>query len=223
MTGPTFTRVQLFVDISRKSENSRKIVNYLDKNIKIINHGGLIVEIIPIQSSDDKKVLVENGVKKLPTLLVEKNKQIVGLTDIIEFLGKTNKSRPPKKTEKDELREEQLAEMDMEKFQNGEYNDDDNYDEDDVFAGDRDAVKQNIQRRVSEFNKARKNRLENDPKAVKKAGKRNRKRQQAVVQMEHDDNYEDNVAPMKRKPTTDVNFDDWDVETQQLLDKGGAD
>lgn len=240
MSTAQFVQVHLFIDVSKESQKSRQIVDYLDKNIKRINFSGVIVEAVPIITKKDKEVLLGNGVTSLPTLLNDK-KKIVGLNNIVEFLnskmGKSN--RPKELSPQEQLRQEQMADMDMNKFEAGEYDDEDNYDDEEVFRGDPDAIKQNVQRKISEFNKRRKGRVEDDPNAAKKNRKKNgnKNNRDRARNKEPDaddlDQYEDNVEPAPKnrgkgggsrgdRGTTDVNFEDWDAETQQLLDKGGG-
>jgi len=233
MSGKKFKVVHLFIDASTRMPKSHQIVNFVEKNLKMINHNGLIVQMVPIMSDNDKGVLLQNGVKKLPTLL-DGPRPSVGVDAVMNYLS--SYSRPNKqkyqKDEADVLREAQMAEMDMEKFENGDYDDEDDFDDDDIFhGGDKDTVEQNIQRRVGEFNKRRVGRTEDDTDKPKKGSRRKKGRKSTKPKrptpMDDDDDEEDNIAPPPRrggKPTsTRVNPDEWDIETQQLLDKGGGD
>lgn len=232
MSGKKFKVVHLFIDASQRMPKSHQIVNFVEKNLKTINFNGLIVQMVPIMSDNDKGVLLQNGVKKLPTLL-DGPKPLVGLEAVMNYLNSYSKPNKQKyqKDEADILREAQMAEMDMEKFENGDYDDEDDFDDDDIFhGGDRDTVEQNIQRRVGEFNKRRKGRTEEDIDKPKKGSRRKKGKKAARPkrQDDDDDDEEDNIAPPPQrkggKPTsTRVNPDEWDAETAQLLDKGGGD
>lgn len=214
--------VKLFVDCivpdGKKSApaNSHKIVNYLSQNLKTINTA-LIVEIIPIRSAQDIKVLVDNGVSKLPTIL-DDTKYVVGIDSITAFINKHIngvRSKTPKDDE-DILRDEQMAEMDMEKYEAGEYDDDEG--EDDIFVkGDKDARKENIQQKMAQFNSRRKGRIEETKPAKRGSKKKKTTNKQRNVE---EDNEPDNIE-VEPKPSTDIKLEDWDPETQQLLDKAG--
>lgn len=234
MSGKKFKVVHLFIDASVRMPKSHQIVNFIEKNLKMINFNGLIVEMVPIMSDNDKGVLLQNGVKKLPTLL-DGPRPSVGVDAVMNFLASYARQNKQKyqKDEADVLREAQMAEMDMEKFEAGEYDDEDDFDDDDIFhGGDRDTVEQNIQRRVGEFNKRRTGRTEEDTEKPKKGSKRKKSKRGAKPKrptpMDDDDDDDDNIAPPPprggKKPTsTRVNPDEWDAETAQLLDKGGGD
>lgn len=222
--------VKLFVDCTipdgknTASENSHKIVNFIAQNMKTINMA-LIVMIVPIRTSNDKKVLVENGVTKLPTLLDDTN-NVVGIESIKAFINKhiNGVRRNAPKDDADVLREEQMAEMDMEKYENGDYDDDDE-DGDDVFVkGDKDARKENLQQKMAEFNSRRKGRIEETKPS--KRGSKKKKTGRRPAPKGDDDEEPDNIDTGPRRggnkeTGTDLNMEDWDPETQQLLDKAG--
>ena len=238
-----FKIIHLFVDVSRKSPKSHKIVDFVDRNIKMINYNGIIIEMVPIISDKDKALLLENGIKGLPALLDRQAPgPVKGPDNIIAALNALSKSsrKPKKKSAEEMLREAQMADMDMDKFQAGEYDDEDDFDDDGIMRGDPDAVKQSIQRRMAEFNKRRTGRTEDEE--PKKGGRR-RKKSKKQQQQPDDDMYEDNIEPPRGGgagrggegggggrggrggaggTSTEVNFEDWDLETQQLLDKGGG-
>ena len=233
-------QAHLFIDVSRMSDKSHQIVDFLDKNIKSINFSGWIIEAIPVMTDKDKALLIEHGVKKMPALTYQKQ-TITGVGSIINFLGRSSKPKPRKKSAEEMLREEQLADMDINKFEKGEYDDEDDYDDEEVFRGDPDAVNQNLQRRMEEFNKRRTGRTEDDEdEPTRKRKSRKKKGRNRQPQNEDIDMYDDNIAPPPRrggggggggggrrggggKGGVEVNPEEWDAETQQLLDKGGAD
>jgi len=230
-------QAHLFIDVSLMSDKSHQIVDFLDKNIKSLNFNGWLIEAVPVMTDKDKAVLIENGVKKMPALLFQKQ-TIIGVGNIINYLGRSSKPKPRKKSADEMLREEQMADMDIEKFENGEYDDEDNFDDEEVFRGDPDAVNQNLQRKMAEFNQRRTGRTEEDENAPKK--RKSRKKKGRRQPPPDDDMYDDNIAPPPRGGRgggggggggarrgkgggVEVNPEDWDAETQALLDKGGAD
>lgn len=219
-----FQRVHLFLDVSKKNDNSYALVNFLDKNIKIINSNRMLIEIVPIISDNDKKELLKNNIGELPALLNGES-IIIGLRNIMNFVQVKRKIMPKTKNAEEMLREAQMADMDMNKYENGEYDDEESFDEDGELRGDPDAVKQNIQRRMAEFNQRRTGRTEDTEPGANKKGKRKKKRKgNAPQRASNIDMYEDNVQPPKKKNAgIEVNPEEWDIETQQLLDKGGFD
>ena len=221
--------VKLFVDVSvipqqenRHLENSRKVVDFVEKNLKPILSNGLLITLIPIDTVQDKRVLVDNGITKLPTLL-DNSHYVVGLDSIRAFVNKIINGGKPrnKKDETDILREDQMAEMDMEKYEAGDYDDDEDDDDGDVFVkGDKDARKENIQQKIAQFNARRKGRVEDTTHG--KRGSRKRKPTKHRHVEEDPDDEPDNVEEHRpRKGGADLNVEDWDPETQQLLDKAG--
>jgi len=222
-----YKKAHLFVDISKRSDKTHEVVDYLDIHVKQINYNGYIIEVVGVLTLEDKEVLQSNGVTHLPTLLYNKN-QVNGSSKIIASLSKIARAPAKKKTAEDMLHDEQMTEMDMEKAEND--NDDNAADEEDAFAGgDKDAVKENINKRIREFNNRRTGRVE-DVYVKKGKGAKVKK----PVESEYDSEEE---APKRQRkpagrppktgkskaPTLDVNPDEFDLETQQLLDKGGSD
>lgn len=217
--------VQLFVDCmipkgkNEAPENSRKAVEFIERVLPSIG-AILYVHVIPIKTFGDKEKLVTNGITKLPALL-DNQRTFVGLDSIRANVNKhINGKRSSKKDDTDILREEQMAEMDMDKYENGEYDDDDG-DDDDVFRkGDKDAQKENIQQKIAQFNSRRKGRTE-DSKPSKRGSKK--KKPTRHRQQPNDDDEPDNVevAERPRRGDADLKMEDWDPETQQLLDKAG--
>lgn len=221
--------VQLFVDCmipdgkKEAPENSRKAVEFIERVLPSL--GSLLyVNIIPVRTFGDKEKLVNNGITKLPALL-DNTKTFVGLDSIRANVNKHINGRRPRKDDTDVLREEQMAEMDMDKYENGEY-DDDEGDDDDVFRkGDKDAQKENIQQKIAQFNSRRKGRTE-DSKPSKRGS---RKKKPTRHRPQQDDDEPDNVEVAEDRPRrkggdqggTDLKMEDWDPETQQLLDKAG--
>jgi len=230
-----FTQAHLFVDINKKSSKSWEVIDHLERNLKAINYNGFIIEVVPVGSKKDKEVLYGNGVTHLPTLLYNQN-QTVGANKINVILGKIARVPSKKMDAREELRNAQLSEMDMDKLENGDYDDEDNYDDDeDVFVGDQDAVKQNLHKRLKDFQKKRSSRVDNP---LNKKGKKNRNRKKpSRNDYDYDSDEGEQVEarrPQKRqgggggggggKPkTAALKMEDWDAETQQLLDKGGTD
>jgi hypothetical protein len=231
--------VQLFVDCmipegqTEAPENSHKAVEFVDK-VKHMLVSILIINIIPIRTYNDKKELINNGVTKLPTLLDNK-KTFVGIDSIKANINKyINGTKRRQKDDTEQLREEQMAEMDMDKYEAGEY-DDDEGNEDDMFRkGDKDAQRENIQQKIAHFNSRRKGRVE-ETKGTKRGSKKkkptkHRPRQDNNDPEEEPDNIEveDNDEQPRRGRGgggggggTDLKVEDWDNETQQLLDKAG--
>lgn len=226
--------VQLFVDCmipkgeTQAPENSRKAVDFVAKVLHM-TESVIIINIIPIRTFDDKKELVNNGVTKLPTLL-DNTKTFVGLDSIKANINKhINGTRRKQKDDTEQLREEQMAEMDMEKYEAGEYDDDDDDDDDSVFRkGDKDAQRENIQQKIAQFNSRRKGRIE-ETKPSKRGSKKKKpakRRPRPDHNDPHDDpdepdNIEVEEAPRRGRGGTDLKMEDWDNETQQLLDKAG--
>ena len=219
--------VQLFVDCmipdgqNEAPENSRKVVEFIERVLPSI--GALLyVHVIPIRTFGDKEKLVTNGITKLPALL-DNQKTFVGLDSIKANVNKHINSKRPKKDESDVLREEQMAEMDMDKYENGEYDDDDVNDDEVFRKGDKDAQKENIQQKIAQFNSRRKGRTE-DSKPSKRGSKKKKPTRNRPQQNEDDepDNVEvADTRPRRDQGGTDLKMEDWDPETQQLLDKAG--
>lgn len=223
-----FQRVHLFLDVSKKNDNSYALVNFLDKNIKFINSNRMLIELVPIISDNDKKELLKNNIDKLPALLNGET-IIVGIRNIMDFIQVKRKITPKTKNAEEMLREAQMADMDINKYENGEYDDEESFDEDGELRGDPDAVKQNIQRRMAEFNQRRTGRTEDTAPGTGKRKKGKKKRKGGAAQRPPADDidmYQDNVGPppaKKKGAGVEVNPEEWDIETQQLLDKGGFD
>ena len=215
--------VQLFVDCmipdgqNEAPENSRKVVEFIERVLPSI--GALLyVHVIPIRTFGDKEKLVTNGITKLPALL-DNQKTFVGLDSIKANVNKHINSKRPKKDESDVLREEQMAEMDMDKYENGEYDDDDVNDDEVFRKGDKD----DIQQKIAQFNSRRKGRTE-DSKPSKRGSKKKKPTRNRPQQNEDDepDNVEvADTRPRRDQGGTDLKMEDWDPETQQLLDKAG--
>lgn len=229
--------VQLFVDCmipqgsNQAPENSRKVVEFVAKMLHLTSPA-LVIKIIPILTFNDKKELVNNGVTKLPALL-DNTKTFVGLDSIKANINKhingTKQRRP--KDDTDVLREEQMAEMDMDKYEAGEYDDEEDGGGDELFRkGDKDAQKENIQQKIAQFNSRRKGRIE-ETKPSKRGSKKKKpvKRHQRQNPNDGDgddepDNIEveDDDQPRRgHRGGADLKVEDWDNETQQLLDKAG--
>lgn len=231
MAMPQFQQVQLFVDASEEIDNSHAIINFLDKNIKIINSNKLLINIVAIVSDKDKKLLLENNIDKLPTM-VYNDSSITGLKNILGFIQSKRTPRKKKtKTEAEMLRDAQMEDMNMDKYDNGDYDDEGEEDEDGELRGDPDAVKQHLQRRMAEFQQRRKGRTEDDG-PVTGRGKKKKGRRKKKHRVEDIDMFEDNIAaaPRNVRPKAggnnggiEINPEEWDIETQQLLDKGGFD
>lgn len=199
-------------------ENSYKTINFIESRIKMFKPA-LTINIVPIRKSQDKELLVENNITKLPAILDDKA-TLIGLDSIKAFINKyINSIRPPKDDE-EVLREEQMAEMDMDKYEAGEY-DDDEEDEDNIFGkGDPDARKDNIQQKISQFNARRKGRIE-ETRPSKHGSRKKKPTKSKSKQPQQDPDEPDNVEPHVKKGGADLNMEDWDAETQQLLDKAG--
>jgi len=222
-----YKKAHLFVDISKKSEKTAELMDYLESVIKQINYNGFIIEVVGVLTLEDKEILHANGVTHLPTLLFNKNQEN-GASKIINSLSKIARAPPKKKDAEDILRDEQMSEMDMDKDDNEE-----NDNEEDAFAGgDKDAVRDNISKRIKEFNNKRIGRVEETFGRKGKGAK--------VKKPQPEDDYDsDDDAPKRpkkqkqakggaapkagKKPSTDVDPEEYDLETQQLLDKGGSD
>lgn len=225
-----YKTAHLFVDISKKSEKTAELMDYLEQFIKQINYNGYIIEVVGVLTLEDKETLHSNGVTHLPTLLFNKN-QVNGSSKIIGQLSRIARPPPKKKDAEDILHDEQMAEMDMAKVDNGD-DDDNNDDEEDAFAGgDKDAVKENISKRIREFNNKRVGRVE-DTFGRKGKGAKVKK----PVEDDYDSDDDGPKRPKKQQkggatkrpgkaaaPSTEINLEDFDLETQQLLDKGGSD
>jgi hypothetical protein len=217
--------VQLFVDCMIPEghkvapENSHKVVNLVAQNLKTMN-SVLVINIVPIRTFNDKKVLVNNGVTKLPSLL-DNNNTVVGLDAIKAYINKhiNGIRKRAQKDDTDMLREEQMAEMDMDKYEAGEYDDEEDGDEDLFGKGDKDAKNQNIQQKIAQFNSRRKGRIE-ETKPTKRGSKKKKPTKHRQVQ---DDDEPDNIEVPQRGGNggADLKMEDWDPETQQLLDKAG--
>jgi len=228
-----FTQARLFLDATKKSNKSWDVIEHLQRNLKAINYNGFIIQATPIQSKTDKELLYKNGITHLPALLYNQT-QTIGANKINDVLSRIAKVSAKKADAAEQLRREQMAEMDMDKYENGEYDDDGAYDEDDAFAGDKDVVKQNIQKRMRDFNKSRDSRVNKDPNARRKGGKNRKKAKKQDNDYDSDDG--DNIeAPVQRRQplargggakrggSAELKMEEWDEETQQLLDKGGTD
>lgn len=234
--------VKLFVDVSlipntenKHIANSRLVIDFIERNVKTINRSNMIVELIPIRTMNDKKVLVDNGITKLPTIL-DNNNFVVGIDSIKAFINKTingTQNRPRHKEDDAEmLRKQQMAEMDMDKYEAGEYDDDDEEDDDMFVKGDKDARKENITQKIAQFNARRKGRVEDATKGGKRGSK---KKKPSTRHRPTNDDEPDNIDTDDDRGHghghgghgggghngTDIKMEDWDPETQQLLDKAG--
>ena len=225
--------VHIFVDAilpnneEHKNAISYRMVEFLESNIEKINNAGIIAEVVPIQNDNDKKVLLDEKIHQLPSLLLEDKRVISGFEQIQRYLAGNSIKKRVESDPQDVLRREQLAEMDIDKYNAGEYDDDGEEDEDGM-GGDKEARKQNLQYRMAEFNKRRKGRIEEKPvkpgKTKRKPAPRRRQQQDP-----DDDDDDHNVEPPQAarrggaRKTADVNPEEYDEETRQLLDKGGSD